>query len=97
MKEERKGEQKSVRFPHILREGSISFLSVTFILRAIDRLNNEVLAFIVNRSLKHRQFDMTRDAQETVDLMGELLTSAMAKKIIEENKGMVAMFERNFR
>lgn len=30
------------------------------------------------------------------DLMGGPITRTMARKIAKENKGMVAMFERNF-
>lgn len=40
--------------------------------------------------------DITRDSQETVDLMRGSIIRAMAKKIEEENKGMVAMFENSF-
>lgn len=39
---------------------------------------------------------MTRDTQETVDLMTGLVTRAMAKKVEEENKGIVVMFMKSF-
>lgn len=39
---------------------------------------------------------MSRDAQETVDLMNGLVTPARARRIVEKNKEKVALFEITF-
>lgn len=43
------------------------------------------------------KLDMTPDAQEIVDLIKKQVTREMVRKMVEENKGMVALFKQSFR